>query len=211
MEDIARAINNSRVVIIKSPMDLYHVITRNSPLSREFIVEELGDMEKLERYKLLPEGAYPTDFSGTTYFSIQRMHPYYYSLPEGLRDVAYLHFTTVRPMVLYDGRGIKKINVLDLLNFFEQNRELCKAVDGWVIQDDYNDTWHEIVLFEPTNFINPDFEEMVYSKQEMREFNALERRARGFPYGDEDAANLRRSILGTGSLSFDGKCIIHTD
>ena len=209
--NISEVLNNSRVIITKTPMSLYHVVRRNTPRTREHILAD-EDFEMLDYYRSLPENDFPTALKDTKFFSIHQKHPIYYNLTFRTGDVAYLHYTTMKPMVLFDGRGLDKDDMISVLDFIEHNRPLCSAIDGWIIQDVSDDPWHEIALFEPANFINPRFEEMIVRPEDVSEIENLTIAIKNyvFPYGDEDTAILEQSILGTGSLSFDTKCIITT-
>jgi hypothetical protein len=97
-------LNHIPIVVLDSGFDLYHLTFKNTPSTREQL--EKGDY--YNRLSELPEGEYLEDLEHPKYYSISSYHPLYYTQDPYSNDNVFIHYKTVRPLVLFDGRNYAK-------------------------------------------------------------------------------------------------------
>ena len=200
--DCSRRAHEIPIIVLGAPFDLYHLTARNTP---EHLEELLKDEDPVyDLLSKLPENAFLTDLQHSKYFSAHYYHPLYYTLNPSDPSNVWLHYQTFKPLILFDGRNYDKYEARELIDCLDREPFLQRCIDGWLIQDDPHDPWHEILLFSPINVVDPHFDEIKYTPREIRDFKQLVGQMGGFPYGEEEAETIERDISRHGHLRVEG-------
>lgn len=171
-----------KTITLRAWFDLYHLTYRNTKYNRVNLEGEIND-EAYDYMCKLPENDYIKDLNHPKYFSINYYHPLYFNAVGDKSNNAHLHYQTLKSLILFDGRNYDKHDILDFLCNLERTKKLNNQfIDGWLIKDDSNDTWHEIYLFCPTNSVDPNCKVITYTKEEIDQFKDIF----VFPYGQEE-------------------------
>jgi hypothetical protein len=180
--------SNLPIIKLKSPFNLYHLTYRNTKRNIEYLKDE-----ELDCYDILcelDENDFIKDLKHGKYFSISYYHPLYYCSKNFRDHYTFLCYQTIQPLILFDGRNYNKQEILDILNNLNKTQ-----VDGWLIKDDCNDSWHEIYLFSPEKLVSTNFTEISYTSKQIDDFYELTDNDPEYPYEKEEIDIIINNII----------------
>jgi hypothetical protein len=169
-------LDNLPIVMIGAPFNLYHMTQRNTPRTRaelESLLEDEG-AEGPQHIISLPEGAFPTDLTQQKWFSISYYAPLY--IGANKPDRVALQYRINAPMVLFDGRRYPRRFGLnepvftqneagewipelfqDVLGCLQTDPRVRQCIDGWLLQEELDEPWYELLLFRPSEIVDPRY------------------------------------------------------
>ena len=165
-------------VVIKTGFFLYHT----TPLITGKYLETLScmypdphNLKKEEMASKMPLNSFSEDLIIPKYFTPSRMHALEYGSPRS-EDVI-LRYKTKKNLRLFDCRGLnrKYVDEVRMTLDLEDKVNADSEIDGWIMEDAIESGWYEFLLYRPYECVNPDYQKVTYTDEELDQFEEGER------------------------------------